>query len=1218
VSAFTDRMELGFFPLQDHAAAQDGVPVSVRHSLGAGRITRFTDPTRASSAEESMIEYGREYGMGTLGDVHPWFFWQTRERSVRGMGAWSQVFGTFVTDVDARYGNYEVAPVRDDFFHSDTRFRPKSLTWPVGFNQLARGTMLLALPGTEEAEQHELAFWADPRLVAPNVSGSGACGTLVVDLQPADTLCMGNSDTPGIGGRHARLQTLTRVIAVRPNQSLGALGAPGNVLALNYSRTGSDGIPGFGAIFGPVIGGGGPTRPGGTGGGPITGGGGQQSRLLPNGDPEAGYGVFGNRSARGETNIGSGAFGAGVAEDSGAGSEELTPKGFGEFVPSRTASHGVGLMAATVTYGPIHCGAENDKHQHGRDADGHPINSAHVSTGAYFFRNADQDGPLLFEGQYPYPPSYPLTAKTHLTWDPAVVHPFTNGFRAGVWRWWTEVPFYSPTQDPGGPGRPGGGRGPTRPGGPGPGGPTTPGPGGPSTPGPGKPRGGRGPTTGGRGPTTGGPRRGGRGTRGPTTGGKGPGGRGGRDGSAPPPIPVTLFFDPASKREPKQPPTANPNDPPNPGTGSTRPGSQPPSTQGICSDPANYGDPNNPTSAQNTTAVPTHQATFGASEVVPAGVGLFVGGPAGGGTQVTDPRIPMGRISGRDPWSWEEVQIPGVVERVGTGDRDAVGLYAIHHPFHESYAAISFRPQLWVNGYPNFEHNPQVPQALIQRDERARPQVLTMRAWGAQSAASGDWDYVESPAESRARGGTGDGGVLFCPPRFEMEDYFGINSGANVSDVTSAQATRGYVLAAPGVSFALGKPAATGALQPNAAVIAQDMTSAATPLRVTHDDAEVLRAYKSGTEVLVELGRGGTTGITIPSGTTAQRPAAPVSGSVRINTDTSTTPRASIEYYDAANAEWVGVSNEASQVYKACKNTTASSIAKGTPVYITGRTGDRINIAPADAANAATMPAAGITDRTLAAGNEGFVIIAGLAKFIDVGAATVGQTLYVNGSGSFTTTRPTFPDLVQNIGKVVKEGSNGSILVFGPGRTNDVPNLDTKHVFIGKSDGTVEQRQLTSSDIAGGGTGGAVGFESVTVTSGNFASDLDACSRRFVLRNTSSTNSFVELFRDGSSTRANIPDMTSWTFTAHFVGQESGGTDRASFIRRGCIYNKGGATSLEGAIQTIGTDIASNVNWEVKVTADNTNDSLKLEAHGDSGQDVAWVVMLDLIQVTYP
>ena len=41
---FTDAFDLGFFPLQDHASAQDGTPTAARQMLVGGRITRMTDP----------------------------------------------------------------------------------------------------------------------------------------------------------------------------------------------------------------------------------------------------------------------------------------------------------------------------------------------------------------------------------------------------------------------------------------------------------------------------------------------------------------------------------------------------------------------------------------------------------------------------------------------------------------------------------------------------------------------------------------------------------------------------------------------------------------------------------------------------------------------------------------------------------------------------------------------------------------------------------------------------------------------------------------------------------------------------------------------------------------------------------------------------------------------------------------------------------------------
>jgi len=61
------------------------------------------------------------------------------------------------------------------------------------------------------------------------------------------------------------------------------------------------------------------------------------------------------------------------------------------------------------------------------------------------------------------------------------------------------------------------------------------------------------------------------------------------------------------------------------------------------------------------------------------------------------------------------------------------------------------------------------------------------------------------------------------------------------------------------------------------------------------------------------------------------------------------------------------------------KNTYTASIAKGTPVYITGTVGatDTVTIAPADAGNSTMMPAVGILDVTLAVNDFGYVITGG-------------------------------------------------------------------------------------------------------------------------------------------------------------------------------------------------------------------------------------------------
>ena len=948
MSGFTDAFDLGFFPLQDHASAQDGTPVAARQMLVGGRITRMTDPADTNAPDETMLEYGKAFGMGTLGDVHPWFFWQTRERSKRGMGSWAQAIPTLAVDADGYYGTISGQPIRDDQFRNDTRYRSLSPGWPTGLSRVPRGAITLTVAGTEESGQHELALWTDPRLVAPNVSGPGECGTIVVDMQPTHELCMDGEEVPGIGGRHARLQSLIRVIAVKPDEVFGdaAGGARGNTIALNFANSGADRIPNYGAFFGYIDGSagtGGPITGGGnsSGGGPITGvpSGGQNTGIPPGT-------ILQSQLGRGESSFGAGAHGL---DDGEGADEEFAPKDFGTFSRHNVGSHGIGLMAHLGAYGPLHPGAGADKHRHGFDRDGHPINAAHVSTNAFFYQDVSKDAPISFEGDYPHPKSLPIPAKAHCSYDAISQHAFGGQQRSGLWRFWCETPDVVPGPPPSTPtGDPPTGEPPADP---------------PSAPPTGKPTGG-GPTTGGGGPSGPG------GQTGPTTG-----------GPRKPKGPITP--NPGGKRFPGHPPTPDP--PGGPITG----GGQPPSgPQGPITGGGSGGQPSVPCKIPQ--APPTGPITGGrggrpSAPLVPgvtgtpgpgssasvfptsgsagssgsgpgvgtgqvfgrhkrggvAGAGTGSGvGPAGGarrradsakrrlqnepinvqpmvlpsgsrlyntgggeiiprgptiGTPVNDPRAELGRWAGRSQTTNLEEIIPGVVEHVGSSTKDDVGLYTLFRPMAQGFASVNFRPQLTVNGYPSFEHNPQMPAPMYFNDERTRPQVLAMRAWGAQSSGDGDWNYVEKPSHSRARGGTGNGGVIFQPPRFELEDYYGVGPGVqDVSDVTSTQATTSYVLAAPGVSFALGTPSADGTLGANAVTISRDPDESFDPLIIKHNGIEVLRAYTGSDGDVVKLAGGA---VHIPSGGSGARPAAPAVGMVRVNTDATDEE---LEFYGAA------------------------------------------------------------------------------------------------------------------------------------------------------------------------------------------------------------------------------------------------------------------------------------------------------------------------------
>lgn len=942
MTGFTDYADLGFFPLQDHAHGDDGTPVSARQMLAAGRISELKPLDEVSTADEAVLRYGRAYDLGTLGDVHPWLFWQTRERAARGMGSWAQVFGALAVDADAYYGSIGAQPLRDLRFVNDSRYRELDPAWPAGLSRVPRGAILTILPGTDEASQNELAVWTDPRLVAPNVSGPGECGTLVVDMQPTHELCMdAENEAPGIAGRAARLQSLVRVISVQPNSTFGdALGGgPGNTLALNFGLSGVDRIPNFGAFFGYAD-----TR-GGGGGGPITGGPSSSTPTSPTGPitgPRTGPRAGGRgsvqappsspaelrdagRATRGTSNVGRGSFG-GDAEAAST-EDEFEPKGFGKWSRNFVADHAIGLMAQIGAYGPLTPGATDDKHRHGRDRDGHPINAAHISTRAFFFDDATRDAPIEFGGGYPGPRPLPIPAPAHLSYDVFSSHQFGPQQKSGLWRFWCETPDVQPTVPPSSPpgtpssppsSPPSTPTTPTTP-------PTTPptttpptgrnprGPGDtvpppptitrPVTPNqPGGPGGKRFPGY----PTTPQP------PNGPLTGGTpgpaNPGGAGGNP-STPCKLPAITGTPPGIAG----PQTGGPARPAPP-TGPTRTGNRPASLTPVWPAGGRGGgggggtlDPAAALSSASSSAPPLDRRFFnsGGGELLPLSAG--VSGRGYGGAPSKDPRLDLDRrIDGRPvPTAGDGDTQPGVADEIGTTE-GRVGLYALFRPMAQGFAAVQFRPQMTVAGYPNFEHNPSMPAERYYQDERARPQTVVMRAWGAQRNGEGDWAYVETPDDARARGGTGDGGVLFHPPRFELEDYYGIgNAGLDVTDTTSAQATTSYVLVAPGVKHAYGLPNPDGTVQPGGS---STTYGGPTKPQVTsvHTSAGTLTALEvnydsAGAEVVVGFGQ--NQAVQIPAGTTAQRPSgvAPAAGMFRYNTSNS-----EAEIYNGSAWEAVG------------------------------------------------------------------------------------------------------------------------------------------------------------------------------------------------------------------------------------------------------------------------------------------------------------------------
>ncbi|ADO97449.1 tail fiber protein [Synechococcus phage S-SM2] len=186
--------------------------------------------------------------------------------------------------------------------------------------------------------------------------------------------------------------------------------------------------------------------------------------------------------------------------------------------------------------------------------------------------------------------------------------------------------------------------------------------------------------------------------------------------------------------------------------------------------------------------------------------------------------------------------------------------------------------------------------------------------------------------------------------------------------------------------------------------------------------------------------------------------------------------------YQSSTGKWVGAdasggggdSEEASKLVLDARNQNVGyAITIGTPVYQTGYNSgqNRINIEGARASDPSTMPAKGVTITDLANNTNGQILVYGELEGVDTSAFDVADELFVGPNGGLTNTRPTDPGhLVQKIAVVLKKSaSNGAILVYGAGRTNDVPNsisvagIITASSFDGDLTGNADTATYASS-----------------------------------------------------------------------------------------------------------------------------------------------------------
>lgn len=135
-------------------------------------------------------------------------------------------------------------------------------------------------------------------------------------------------------------------------------------------------------------------------------------------------------------------------------------------------------------------------------------------------------------------------------------------------------------------------------------------------------------------------------------------------------------------------------------------------------------------------------------------------------------------------------------------------------------------------------------------------------------------------------------------------------------------------------------------------------------------------------------------------------------------------------------------------------------------------------------------------------------------------------------------------------------------------------------------------------------------------SNGRLVASSPSQSSRFVLYRSTTNNSATEMFLDtDNSHRLSVPSGQLYAMIVQICGVKSDGSAVAHYIRQYAIKNVGGTTSQVYSPITIGTDNAAGTS--IAISANDTNDALKIEVTGISSETWRWVAIVDSIRMTY-
>lgn len=280
-----------------------------------------------------------------------------------------------------------------------------------------------------------------------------------------------------------------------------------------------------------------------------------------------------------------------------------------------------------------------------------------------------------------------------------------------------------------------------------------------------------------------------------------------------------------------------------------------------------------------------------------------------------------------------------------------------------------------------------------------------------------------------------------------------------------------------------------------------------------------------------------------------------------------------------------------------------------------------------------------------------------LAESAGTGAAHIGLVLAPKGNGAITAhvpdgtatggnnrgTQAVDLQLARSSATEVVTGANS----FAAGRQNTIGSGGVNSAAFGSENSLTGTSGFVAgaSNTVSGGYSAAVGR--LNTASGEYSSvsGIGANARHFSGRAFASGSfsvagdcQFCETVSRVATTDATPTELAPNTnpvnritmlanrvmsFETTITARRQASTDSAVFVRRGLINrDNSNNTTLIGSVQTIGTDIGSNAGappagWSVAITADDTNEALKIEVTGAAATNIRWVAHTRLVEVAH-